>query len=49
MPSGLKKIRRGPSELNDSTALALPPTKGTGGEATGVAATQKALGAPEAL
>ena len=49
LPSGLKNMCRGPSELKDSVNTEFPPTKGIGGEPTRVAATQNALLAPEAL
>jgi hypothetical protein len=48
-PAALKNIRRGPSELKVSTGLAAPPVKGVVRFWTSLAATQKALGAPEAL
>ncbi len=50
VPPGVKNIRRGPSELKVSTGFVTPPTKAAGAElATSVAATLKALAAPEAL
>jgi len=47
-PSGLKKTRRGPSELKDSTGLTLPPLKAFGKELLALtAATLKAAAAAE--
>src|SRR5260370_23545515 len=47
-PSGLKNTRRGPSELNCSTGLALPPLNGLGKSVVALtAATLKAAATPE--